>query len=194
MYKHCNYENDTTANLVELFPILRVWNNHTFGIINKRKSFIIRRLDGILRNLEIRLNSFLANLDIELRHELEEILELKEQLWYQKSRTTWIQGGDRNIKFYHTYAIARGRRNKILALKNDARIWIRSESVLKRLVTKFYQKLFSEDHPFRNRPHLELVEKQTLSKLFTAEEIMSTIFQMGPNKSLDLDGFLVAFC
>ncbi|XP_061368621.1 uncharacterized protein LOC133311578 [Gastrolobium bilobum] len=119
-----NWSHDLMShiNLQQLVPVLRNWNSNTFGIINQRKNTILRRLNGIQISLETRQCDFLEDLESVLRKELEEILSLEELLWFQKARTDWIKGGDRNTKYYHTLAISKRKRNRIETLRNEAGI------------------------------------------------------------------------
>ncbi|XP_061346756.1 uncharacterized protein LOC133292365 [Gastrolobium bilobum] len=166
-------EKKTDLNLAELSPKLREWNSNTFGIIHKKKATIIRRLAGIQRSMEKGNNLFLQKLEADLRGELDKTLILEEQLWFQKAKTVWIRDGDRNTKFYHTMAIARRPRNKILALKNNFGIWIRKEAELRKL--------------------LEAPELQLLCNPLSMAEIKNAFFQMGPHKAPGPDGYPAAF-
>ncbi|XP_061350360.1 uncharacterized protein LOC133295534 [Gastrolobium bilobum] len=190
----------TMSNLMGLIPTLRHWNINTFRNIHKKKMTLLRRLDGIQRNLERGHNPFLENLEIELSLELDLTLDMEEQLWFQKSRANWIRDGDRNTRYYHTIAVARRRKNKVLSLKNEMGIWIRSEDALKSLASNYYSNLFADDQPVRtwlstqvNWPSLDPADCHLLSKPITREEIKVAFFQMGPHKAPGNDGFPAIF-
>ncbi|KAL1310123.1 uncharacterized protein [Arachis hypogaea] len=65
---------------------LRIWNSNVFGDINKKKSRILRRLQGITNNISNGYNRFLEDLQGRLWAEYEETLAQEELLWFQKSR------------------------------------------------------------------------------------------------------------
>ena len=95
------------------------WNKTVFGHIQKRKNTLIRRLQGIHRALSNESNLFLEDLQKHLWREYELILFEEESLWAQKSRCRWLMQGDKNTRYFHLSTLARRRRNKVLALKND---------------------------------------------------------------------------
>ncbi|KAH1096999.1 hypothetical protein J1N35_013920 [Gossypium stocksii] len=49
----------------------------------------------------------LSNREIDVRWELEEVLNHEELLWKQKSRCDWLKLGDKNSKFFHSRTMHR---------------------------------------------------------------------------------------
>ncbi|XP_021623881.1 uncharacterized protein LOC110623265 [Manihot esculenta] len=96
-----------------------IWNKSTFGILASRKRQIIGRLKGIQKALETHRTTNLITTEIDLRVELEEILDYEELLWKLKSRDDWISLGDHNTKYYHNKTLARRKLNRIEGLKID---------------------------------------------------------------------------
>ncbi|XP_061363416.1 uncharacterized protein LOC133307012 [Gastrolobium bilobum] len=93
---------DSSAGLLDslnsLVPMLKEWNMSVFGFTQHRKNKAIARMEGIQRQLSSSNSSQLEKLEAKLRKELSDILDQEEQIWYQKSRSEWIRGGDRNTK------------------------------------------------------------------------------------------------
>ena len=56
----------------------------------------------------------------QLFKELDIVLEQEKDLWALKSRINCMILGDKNASFYHVSALARKKRNLIIAIKNDA--------------------------------------------------------------------------
>ncbi|XP_039010445.1 uncharacterized protein LOC120139203 [Hibiscus syriacus] len=63
------------------------WNNDTFGLIGHRKSRLFARIKGIEKALEDKISSFLEDLEIELKNDLNLVLDQEESFWHQKSRS-----------------------------------------------------------------------------------------------------------
>jgi hypothetical protein len=116
-WKNGNALPDKVINMTDKFV---KWKREVFGSINKRKADLMARLNGIQRKQHIeRNNKFLEKLEQNLQQELTLVLKQEEAVWFQKSRSQWIQDGDRNTRYYHVKTINRRRRNKIMMLKNE---------------------------------------------------------------------------
>jgi hypothetical protein len=49
----------------------------------------------------------------EIAELIEKLLEQEEIRWNQRSRANWLQNGDRNTSYFHSFATARKKRNCI---------------------------------------------------------------------------------
>lgn len=87
-----------------------------FGHIYRKKTELIGRIRGFQRATQFRDNPFLENLEVRLKEELQDILNREEIMWFQKARTTWMNDGDRNTKFYHTKTKVRRSKNRVTML------------------------------------------------------------------------------
>lgn len=121
------------------------WNKEVYGNIFQRKQTIFHHLNGIERTLERYARPNLVTLRNDLWTELNCILKQEEMFWFQKSRCSWWEMGDRNTRFFHTSTIIRRKKNKILALKDSNGEWIYDQDVLVGMVRTFYLNLFSQD-------------------------------------------------
>uniref|UniRef100_A0A2N9I899 Reverse transcriptase domain-containing protein n=1 Tax=Fagus sylvatica TaxID=28930 RepID=A0A2N9I899_FAGSY len=97
----------------------KVWNKEVFGNLVHKKSRLEARLRGIQVSLASSPNSFLVNLEKQLRLEFLDILQLEEEFWAMKSRINWIVQGERNTNFFHTSVVVRRKRNRIVSLKDN---------------------------------------------------------------------------
>ncbi|RYR27988.1 hypothetical protein Ahy_B01g052070 isoform D [Arachis hypogaea] len=80
------FENSWNNCMNDFQNSLRIWNSNVFGDINKKKSRILRRQQGITNNISNGYNRFLEDLQGRLWAEYEETLAQEELLWFQKSR------------------------------------------------------------------------------------------------------------
>ncbi|KAK8656389.1 hypothetical protein V6N13_098342 [Hibiscus sabdariffa] len=91
-----------------------------------------------MKMMKRRHSTFLYDLDKELRAELEQVLSHEESLWFQKSRSRWIESGDRNTRYFHASVMQRRLHNAITALKDDNGDWCSDVEVLKSKAVNFY--------------------------------------------------------
>ena len=111
-------------------------------ISSNGKKRIEARLRGIQSRIAEGLNSQLLNLKCHLRKEYFEALQY-EELWFVKSRYNWLIQGDRNTSFFHTSALIRRKRNRILCLKDSLGNWVQGERDIVELIRSGFIKLFS---------------------------------------------------
>ena len=87
---------------------LDAWNNSEFGHVGKT----IATLQTKSEWLELQLSTLdLINALKNTRIELNCWLEKADEMWRQRSRLNWFQGGDRNTSFFHEKASARQKKN-----------------------------------------------------------------------------------
>lgn len=56
--------------------------------------------------------------------EYSKILTQQEDFWKQRAKQFWLQGGDCNSKYFHSYASSRKKKNQINKLKNKEGNWV----------------------------------------------------------------------
>ncbi|KAI9101525.1 hypothetical protein K1719_023769 [Acacia pycnantha] len=83
----------------------------------------------------------------ELTSQIEDAWAKEESYWWQRSRISWLNSGDKNTKFFHTSVIQRRQRNKILRLKNDSGVWLEDKEEINKAFSTFYQQLFNSHGP-----------------------------------------------
>lgn len=132
MEREWSSEGDLTCLLECLIEKLRAWNIDTFGNINKRKSSLQRRLDGVSKAMGgWELTVGLLKLERRLKREWTEVLMHEEIMWMQKSHVDWLRFGDQNTRFFHTSTLVRRRRNKIEMLRRENGDWDTEKTIMK---------------------------------------------------------------
>nr|XP_011457627.1 PREDICTED: uncharacterized protein LOC105349504 [Fragaria vesca subsp. vesca] len=81
-----------SAKMKALSGALSKWNKEVFGHLFQKKKHILARLGGIQKACDKFSNPFLVNLEADLIHEYEHILNQESLFWRQKSRDDWIKG------------------------------------------------------------------------------------------------------
>ncbi|XP_031124225.1 uncharacterized protein LOC116026939 [Ipomoea triloba] len=83
-----NWRMDDTVwnNREHMATTFKQWNRNVFGNIHHRKNNLLRRLDGIQRQLHHANHAGLIKLERKIRKELEDVLHQEEILWFQQAR------------------------------------------------------------------------------------------------------------
>jgi hypothetical protein len=108
-------EIDVLTRLKNMHAGLHAWDARVLKQPRKKLWQAQRELETVMRGP-------LADLNEERKKELtcmiEKLLEQEEIKWCQRSRTNWLQNGDKNTFFFHSFASARKKRNFIKHLKD----------------------------------------------------------------------------
>ncbi|XP_026444360.1 uncharacterized protein LOC113344647 [Papaver somniferum] len=135
---------------------------------------------------------------LSLKTEFEKTTHIDEVSWKIKSKTKWLQEGDRNTHFFMRKASARRRHNKIKQLYINGML-VDDKKILQEHIVEYYNTLFTREEVIR--PDLENItfdkinfqESDILEADFTEEEVMNAIQELGNNKAPGPDGFPIIF-
>lgn len=96
--------------------------------------------------------------------------------------------------------LERRKHNRIETLRDNHRVWITNQDVLKNVTMSFYKNLHTEESVVTERyvlhgcfPSLPLEWITNLNKLINDKEIHTTLFDMKPWKAPTIDGLHVGF-
>lgn len=103
---------------------LQKWNKAVFGNIFEHKRDLFNRLEEVAHLLSITPSTYLENVHKKLWKDYEQGLAQEELLWYQTSRTKWIQHRDRNTRFFYGDTTVRRAKNTFDILQNNEGEWI----------------------------------------------------------------------
>ncbi|XP_061998979.1 uncharacterized protein LOC133716290 [Rosa rugosa] len=205
-FSHANYDEfvsttwmgltgDFSAKINALSKALAQWNKDVFGHLFHRKRKLLARIGGIQKARDRHDNPFLINLESELIQEYETIREQENLFWRQKSRDKWLQGGDRNTRFFHLTTLVRRRKNKIEGLFDKDGNWFTDSASMKNISVDFFVDLFSlknyEDIRFTIPwlfPAIDQLTLDNICKPVTLVEVKNSLFDIGGLKAPGCDG------
>ena len=103
--------------------------------------------------------------------------------------------GDCNSKYFHTKALQRFRRNRIVDLRNSDGVLVSGEGNLSGMVRDYYKNLFLSSKPMEVNGVVQSIKSvvtedmnNSLTSLFSQVEIESALNQMAPLKAPGPDG------
>jgi hypothetical protein len=176
--------------------------------LHKWDKYVLRRNKNVLRQTQRKLEAIVRE-DLtadniarqkELSQEIENLLELEEMHWAQRSRINWLQYGDKNTSYFHNFASMRREKNRIKKLKDDNGNWLEGSIYLNPHISGYFAGLFSTEV---DDPDPELINKVTprvtremnesLLRDYTAEDVKKALFSIGDTKAPGTDGLHAIF-
>jgi hypothetical protein len=131
---------------------------------------------------------------------IEKLLEQEEIKWCQHSRANWLQNGDKNTGFFHSFASARKKRNHIKQLKDPTGQFIEGTDLLNPLIQNYFTDLFSSGNQVFDPSFMEKVRPKVSTDMnnmliapFTADDVKRAVFSIGDLKAPGPDGLHAIF-
>ncbi|CAM8943986.1 unnamed protein product [Rhodiola kirilowii] len=122
----------------------------------------------------------------------------EERTWRQKSRISWLKSGDQNTKYFHRSAIWRAKRNSISSLRvGDS--WIEDPDLIKEAAREYFSGIFKSADVCQwslgemNFDCLSDIQRGSLERMITVEEIREALKDCDGNKAPGPDGFNINF-
>lgn len=140
-------------------------------------------------------SSRLVDLEMEVRDDLENVLNHEKLIWRQKAICDWPQFGDRNTKYFHSRIMQRRKLNHILALRISNGEWSSDQSVLSDEAARFFERLYGESpipmsaFPLDVFPRFKDEDIDFLKKSVSNEKIKNALFDMAHLKVSGSDGY-----
>jgi hypothetical protein len=176
---------------------LHAWDS---AILQKPKN----RLKKVQQELENAVNGPMTDENEVIAKEkatlIEIILEQEEVHWQQRSRVNWLQQGDRNTSFFHSFASARRKKNSIKKLRGEDGNWVEGTDQLKPLVFQYFANLFSSEVAQVDPTMMEKINPKVTDLMntnllapFSAEEVRKAMLSIGDYKAPGPDGLHAIF-
>ncbi|XP_057793037.1 uncharacterized protein LOC131009639 [Salvia miltiorrhiza] len=133
-----------------------------------------------------------------LTKDIERMAEAEEIHWKQRSRVNWLGLGDRNSKYFHSFASKRRKQNTIHFLVNKEGVLVKNDREMADVIKDYFYELFSSNSPtpdmlsqVTDSVSTVLGEKarDDLCAPFSKAEVRKAVFQMFPHKAPGPDGF-----
>jgi hypothetical protein len=110
---------------------LKKWSYEHFGSLRTaiaKKTRLLQQEEALIPEIQ--------NVDLikQLHADLVALHSKEEKMWKQRSRTLWLQSGDRNTKYFHCQATYRKRRNCIHGIRDQAGVWQSRDAAVEQLL------------------------------------------------------------
>ncbi|KAK3223533.1 hypothetical protein Dsin_010558 [Dipteronia sinensis] len=175
------------------------WSNHRFKSLRRQIINKNREIEWLYKSCDqVGVIHYIRSLE----KSVEGLLECEELYWKQRSRTNWLEAGDRNSKFFHAKATARKKKNLIERLVDGNGCVHTSEAGLAWVIQDYFSIMFQSSTPSDYdilqasagiKSRLSDVTRGELGVAFTAEEVRLAVFDLGPTKAPGPDGFHALF-
>ena len=155
------------------------WSRSAFGnsrVILEEKHRELEELMG-LNNVEY------AEAIKKVKDDINTRLYNDELHWRQRSRSIWLQAGDKDTKFFHQRASQRRRKNHIVGFYDEDGVWRQSNEGIAIVVERYFLDLFTTTNPSNMDTVLNSVDKvvtpdmnHMLLQPYTFEEVRCALF------------------
>lgn len=110
---------EVQAKMKSVRKALAVWSREAYGDIFQK----VATLEDSIRvkDTQFELQPFQENREElkKMEAEFKMFLKAEEEFWQQKAGMKWLQDGDRNTRFFHTYLKGKRRRLHIREIMNS---------------------------------------------------------------------------
>ncbi|XP_071933514.1 uncharacterized protein [Coffea arabica] len=193
------------GKLKRLKKCLQAWNKTTFGNVFDR----VAQAEELAHQKEQRMeqeNTEASHLEwSQAQANFLQALANEEFFWKQKARIKWLQEGDSNTKFFHSYVQDKRARLRISRIKSSMGDWIEDLDAIAAEGVSFFQKLLSRDHIGLAKALAEeratqqlllnisslVISQQNvdLIRMVTMGEVKEAVFGLDGDSAAGADGF-----
>jgi hypothetical protein len=131
---------DVVAGLKGVAADLHDWSSNSLGDLDKRIARLKKELERWRRKVISRDQVHREGI---LRYKLERLEHQRDLYWRQRAHVNWLERGDRNTAFFHSYASGRRKKNKIKKLIREDGSIVEREEEMAAVVTNYFTNLFT---------------------------------------------------
>jgi len=173
------------------------WSKDRFGDVPSQIKIVQKKLNDL--NKQTQHEGVMSEIRrVEAR--LNDLVEIEEIWWAQRSRAVWLKHGDKNINFFHQKASQRKSRNWVDSICNDHGENFDNEEDIALVFNNFFQDLFSTSHPERITEVVQVVKdrlsdvmRNILEAEFTENEVFLAAKNLKPHAAPGLGGMPALF-
>ena len=175
---------------------LVAWSRVAFG---NTRDYLDRKRKELEELVE---NGYGLNMETinDRKKEINDLLHHEKVFWRQRSRSIQLLARNKNPNFFHQRASQRIRKNNIDGLHDREGTWQTDLDSVSKISEEYYTKLFTSRNPNNMDRVLNDVDKvvtdhmgNSLTQLYTEEEVRVALFQMHPSKVPRLVGMYLFF-
>jgi hypothetical protein len=173
------------------------WSRNVLGDLEKRIKKLKKELEGWRRK---EISEEQVRKEDMLRFKLSRLEEQREIYWKQRAHAHWMKDGDRNTKYFHSFASERKKRNRLNKLKTEEGGVVEEEEAMKEVATNYFTKLFTSSTGTRMEELLDRIDSRVtpemntmLCKEYTSEEVVDALNSIGDMKAPGPDGMHALF-
>lgn len=180
------------SKMEEIHGALRKWHLGKFSQIegqlqNCRKAIMF--FDAIEEKRVPDKREF--SLRIKIRAQAYELAQITEIRWRQRSRVTWLQSGDKNTRYFHSYASARARKNAVQKIRCEGEVFTKHSDITRAFYNHMKAVLGAKETVMEFVPSKLYPQTLLLDDLqvpFSESEIEAAVRQLAKNKASGPDG------
>ena len=135
-----------------------------------------------------------------LRRELNELLDEEELYWGQRAKAHWLKEGDRNKKIFHAHASERRKQNTIMGIWDEHSRWCEEKESIAQAAIDYFENIYTTTCPTQVEDVAAAIPtrvfedmNESLTQVFTREEVATALKQIHPTKALGPDGMSAIF-
>ncbi|KAL0006672.1 hypothetical protein SO802_008174 [Lithocarpus litseifolius] len=183
---------DKLAKVEKCGKDLTWWDKNAFGNVRRELDRLRKLLTKAKSEAMISGSNFRV---LQLKKEIDVLLDRESTMWAQRSRLLWARQRDRNTKYFHSQATRRHRRNKVEGIRDEEGNWREKQNDVAEVLVEYFKGLFTASELNGSQEVLSSIptiideEMNTmLGQDFSEQEVAASLKQMAPLKAPGPDG------